>query len=186
MTTNAERCKRYRKSQKRKRKLLSNEWFTPPKYIEAAQKVMGRIDCDPASCEKANSVVKATKYFSIKDDGLKQAWLGNVWLNPPYQREIMRKFANKLLQEIELGHVKSAILMVHSRCSSNPWFQQVASVSPCFCLPAKRILCWSPYAPDGFTPKGNKLGTPSGSILFYFGDKVKRFQTVFGKLGIVR
>ena len=40
--------------------------------------------------------------------------------------------------------------------------------------------------PDGFTPKGNKLGTPSGSILFYFGDKVKRFQTVFGKLGIVR
>jgi len=44
---------------------------------------MGSIDLDPFSCAQANEVVRATKYFSLADDGFCQFWHGNVFVNPP-------------------------------------------------------------------------------------------------------
>jgi hypothetical protein len=55
---------------------LSNEHYTPAKYIEAARTVLGGIDLDPASCEEANKVVKATAFFYKDDDGLTKEWWG--------------------------------------------------------------------------------------------------------------
>src|ERR1700686_3804949 len=66
----------------------SNEWYTPAKYIEAARRTMGSIDLDPASCELANQIVKATKFYTQEENGLDQEWYGNVWLNPPYGSSI--------------------------------------------------------------------------------------------------
>jgi hypothetical protein len=64
----------------------SNEWYTPAKFVNAARKLMGDIDLDPASSEAANKAVKAGKIFTIDDDGLSKKWKGRVWLNPPYGR----------------------------------------------------------------------------------------------------
>lgn len=54
------------------------EYYTPPFIIEAARRVMGGIDLDPASSEIANRTVKATRYFTEADDGLQQEWNGRV------------------------------------------------------------------------------------------------------------
>ena len=50
------------------------EWYTPLRIIEPARRVLGEIDLDPASCEAANRVVKATRIFTESDDGLTQKW----------------------------------------------------------------------------------------------------------------
>jgi len=47
-----------------------NEWYTPPEYVKAVREIMGGIDCDPASSEKANRTIKADTFFTIDDDGL--------------------------------------------------------------------------------------------------------------------
>ena len=37
---------------------MSNEWYTSPKYADAARHVMGGIKSDPASCAVANQFIK--------------------------------------------------------------------------------------------------------------------------------
>ncbi len=63
------------------------EHYTPSAIVEAARKVMGGIDLDPASCEKANEVVKAAAYCTRENNGLLHPWWGKVFLNPPGGRE---------------------------------------------------------------------------------------------------
>ena len=64
------------------------ERYTPAIYIEAARLVLGAIDLDPATSEQAQLLVRATKFFTEKTDGLKQEWHGRVLpANPPYHRE---------------------------------------------------------------------------------------------------
>jgi hypothetical protein len=63
----------------------SAEWYTPARYIAAVREVLGDIELDPASCADANETVKAKRYFTIEDDGLRQPWAAaTLFLNPPY------------------------------------------------------------------------------------------------------
>src|SRR5260221_11377 len=100
----------------------SNEWYTPARYIEAAREVMGGIDLDPASCEMANRTVKATRYYSIRDNGLAQEWHGRVWLNPPYglvtpglkgsTKSLQAYFAKELLRRYKAQEIEQAIVLL--------------------------------------------------------------------------
>ena len=78
-----------------------NEWLTPAEYIKLARTVLVDIDLDPASNDEAQRLVDATQYFTLADDGLSQEWHGRVWLNPPYSREKIKLFINKMVAEIE-------------------------------------------------------------------------------------
>lgn len=156
----------------------NNEWYTPPKYIEAARSVMGKIDLDPASCEEANQVVQAERYYTIRENGLIQPWSGRVWLNPPYGRSEDGSnqdiWSSRLIYQYEEGHVDEAILLVNAAVDTK-WFQRLFAYPVCF--PAQRI--------NFSTPEPTISGSTHGSALVYFGIHRQRFVEVFGQFGTV-
>src|SRR5262249_114414 len=90
------------------------EWYTPPKYIELARAVLGEIDLDPASSDKAQETVRAARYFTASDDGLRQQWRGRIWLNPPYAQPTTGHFVTKMVEERAAGNVTAAIMLTHN------------------------------------------------------------------------
>src|SRR5713226_4635450 len=100
---------------------LSNEWYTPLEYVEAAREVMGATHLDPASCEVANHALKAARFYTKEDDGLQQPWRAEtLWPGPPYgkqqgkanaQRSTIRLWAEKLLMHYRTGEVAQAVLL---------------------------------------------------------------------------
>lgn len=152
-----------------------NEWYTPSAYIEAARQAMGSIDLDPASCDLAQKTVKAGRYYTIADDGLARDWGGNVWLNPPYSKDLIGKFAEKVVVESEL--FEQAIVLVNN-ATETAWFQSMARKADAICLFAGRIK---------FNDKtGKPANTPvQGQVAIYFGEHPGRFASAFDALGLV-
>lgn len=146
----------------------SVEWYTPVEYVDAARRVMGGIDLDPASCVAANEVVKADRIFTAEDDGLAKEWHGRVFMNPPYGREGSPFFVAKLLAEFVAGRVEAAILLCAARLETQ-WFQPLFDHLLCF--PHHRVRFWQPgrnmVAPP-FTPAFAYIGMDSEAFIREF------------------
>lgn len=151
-----------------------NEWYTPERYIEPFRNLVGRIDLDPASCKEANVVVKAVKFFSIDDDGLRKQWKGAVWLNPPYGSGSVEPFCVKLLKELDSGRCTSAALLVNN-ATETQWFQMSLKQCNAVCFLSSRIQFWKP---------GEKHKSPlQGQAVLYFGNAPERFCEAYQDLG---
>jgi DNA N-6-adenine-methyltransferase (Dam) len=153
--------------------MSGNEWYTPSEFIELARKVMGSIDLDPASCEKAQKTVKAGAYFTKETDGLAQPWFGRVFLNPPYSKHLITQFIDKLVAE--LPAIEQGIVLTDARTDTR-WFRKLMAVST-VCLTYGRIH---------FINANGEAGEPTiGSVFFYHGNNQKRFAKVFSEIGAV-
>jgi hypothetical protein len=152
-----------------------NEWYTPAEFIQLARNVMGGIDLDPASCAEANETVGAGRYFTKEDDGLAQAWAGRVWLNPPYSRELMPAFADKLRNSVLSGDVQAAIMVTHNTTDTG-WFHRLAPHCAALCFPSRRIRFY----------RGEDVAAPvNGQMFMYFGSDRRKFAEVFSATGLV-
>lgn len=154
----------------------NNEWYTPALYVEAARKVLGAIDLDPASCAAANEVVKAASYYDIDSDGLKQPWAGRIWLNPPYAGDLIGRFIDKLFKHVEADEVTLAIVLVNN-ATETAWFQDLAGIASSICFPKGRIRYWHPDRPDSLSPL-------QGQAIAYVGRNPYLFRTVFAEFGV--
>ncbi len=151
-----------------------NEWYTPPDYIEAARKVMGGIDLDPASSKIANQTVKAAKYFTAENNGLEKKWKGRVWINPPYAQPLINEFSKKICESLE--SMEQAIVLVNNATETS-WFQNMAKVSASICFVDKRIR---------FLDPAGKPGAPlQGQAALYFGGNIKKFVAEYARFGVV-
>lgn len=160
------------------------EYYTPGFLIEAAREVMGTpeslsmsgIDLDPASSLKANQFVKATKIFTIEDDGLSQPWYGNVWLNHPFGRKTNGPWISKLIKSYAEEEILQFCCITFAS-TSEKWFQPLLPFQQCFLSPRTNY-----YLPDGTL----KRGVTKGSVITYGGHKIAKFREVFSKYGYVK
>jgi phage N-6-adenine-methyltransferase len=152
----------------------NNEWYTPSEYVEAARKVLGVIELDPASSPEANQVVKAKVYYTVNDDGLQFDWHGKVWMNPPYASGLIDRFATKIVFHYENKDITEAIILVNNATETG-WFNEIINASSAAIFPKSRVRFWKP---DG------ELGAPlQGQAIMYLGANKESFLREFSKFG---
>ncbi|EGQ62784.1 phage N-6-adenine-methyltransferase [Acidithiobacillus sp. GGI-221] len=97
-----------------------DDWTTPSHLLNLILNVLGRkgFDLDPCS-PSLKGPVPASRYYTRREDGLKQAWEGLVFVNPPYSQ--MRHWSSKLVDAAACG--VQIIALVPSRTGTQWWHQ---------------------------------------------------------------
>ncbi len=151
-----------------------NEWYTPVEFLDSARKTMGSIDLDPATCEFANLTVRADKIYTLENNGLEREWAGNVWMNPPYDKNI-KLFAKKAVEERKNY---SQLITLVNNATETAWFLDFVKIASAICFPSSRIK---------FIDKdGNPSGAPlQGQAILYVGNNVDRFTEEFHHYGFI-
>jgi len=153
----------------------NNEWYTPVAYVDAARRVMGAIDLDPASSAVANRTVQANAFYTIEDDGLAQDWpVGRIWMNPPYAQPLIGQFCERLANAVEDG--AEAIALVNN-ATETAWFQRLGDVCAAICFPRTRIRFLDPL--------GNPGAPLQGQAIVYCGWRPHDFAHEFKQFGLV-
>jgi phage N-6-adenine-methyltransferase len=153
----------------------SDEWYTPADRIELVRDVLGEIELDPASCEKAQETVRATTFYSKADDGLAQEWSGKTFINPPYSDPA--PWVTKLLEEFAAENVSAAIVLVNN-ATDTTWCQELLAHSAGACFTKGRIAFLREDAQA--VDKARQ-----GQAFFYFGPDVEAFESTFADVGAV-
>jgi hypothetical protein len=149
-----------------------SEFYSPVEVIEAARRVMGGIDLDPASCAAADARVRAQRYFTAAEDGLLQEWDGRVWINPPFFAGSYERWFAKLCAEHTAERVSQSCLLMP--VSDGRWFHDLLQYPVCFLF----------HRQSFFTPAGDlKEPLRYGCVVSYQGPEAARFYKEFEALG---
>lgn len=130
----------------------TDEWYTPKEIIDA----LGPFDTDPCAPEQPLWPTARIMY-DRNDDGLRQEWIGRVWLNPPYSRPLIERFVAKMAEH------NDGIALLYNRCDSKMFQDIIFRKAVAMKFLRNRIRF---YRPDG-----TRGGSPGcGSILIAFGE----------------
>ena len=131
-----------------------NTWFTPIEF-----KKLGVFDLDPCTVSyRPHDMAVENFEYDKEQCGLELAWHGDVWLNPPYGKEIT-PFIEKFIMH------KKGVMLIFARMG-NKDVQKVVKSGACFYMLRKRIH---------FIDKNHKKHTNAGadSCLVFYENKWK-------------
>lgn len=153
----------------------SAQWYTPERILEPIYRFFdGKIDLDP--CAGFGSPVKAEQYFYGGDlhgcyqSGLDIAWWGNVFMNPPYGRQIVPWVSAFMSQWFDRG-----LALLPARTDTK-WFQMLRLRPMCF---IKGRLTFS----------GAENSAPFPSVIVMRSERMTdaiKFFRIFDAYGIVK
>lgn len=159
-------------------------YASPAHVLAAVRKVYsGTIDLDPASDDKSNETVKATRIYTAEDDGLSSnnPWQGKVYIFPPIgivnDQPLQGLFLERATKELAAGRVTDVILLLKASIGQK-WFHRVFDLPHCW-LTERLVKRASAAASAG--PKNSP--SPRGLVVVYLGKRVKEFTDHFGSLG---
>lgn len=151
-----------------------DDYYTNSIIIEAARRTMGGIDTDPATHPIANTVVRATTFYTAATNGLDKPWNGRVWLNPPFSE--WSTWAAKVLLEVGSGRTTQACVLAALRTISAKYFASLLTSCDALAILKGRISFWGDRA-------GGSLN--DGHVILYFGERVEQFVEEFRPIGSV-
>ena len=158
-----------------------NEYYTPSNVVQLAKQVahVESFDLDPASSHVANSHNNiAQHYFCKKQDGLKQEWYGDVFINPPYSSSSGNTslWINKALECYQTGKISSITMLL--RDASGTKYFDTASKNFAACYLKDRLRFWTP---DGVCPRLSR----DKHVLVYLGPHIGDFKDILAEYGLV-
>lgn len=153
----------------------SNDWGTPPDHVEAVRRVLGEIDLDPASSDRAQRIVRAHRHYTVADDGLARTWKGRVFCNPPYSQPLCARFVAKFVDEVQSGRVTKGIILLNASTDTAWWHDLASRYDACFTRGRMAFL-----RPDGAAAEGNRVGQ-----VYFAAGCGREFHTVFASIGLV-
>ena len=161
----------------------TQEWYTPPDIIDLVRTVMGGIDLDPASHPVPQEWIQALSVFYAGSNAWDIAWVGRVFMNPPYGKTGTRSnqdlWMRKLLSEIYFRRIPQAIALTKTVPGYKWWdFLFNKGWPGPVCITQGRI--------EFISGDGKKKGkSKSASSFWYYGPNEKGFTRVFGEIGRV-
>lgn len=157
----------------------SNEWYTPKPYLDAVHELMGGVDLDPASNDRANLIVRATRYYTIETNGFDKDWPGRVFLNPPYGKDNgesnQEAWSARLIDQYRSAITTQAVMLVNA-VPDRGWFAPLFDFPICFVdhrikfINEYGVICTQPTHANAFV---------------YLGTNIAKFTEIFSRFGTV-
>ena len=136
----------------------TGEWATPQDFFDKLNWRFGPFTLDP--CANADNA-KCARFYTVKDNGLDQDWLGNVvFVNPPYGRGI-DKWIKKAYESGKYADTR-VVMLIPARTDTKYWHQYVMKASEVYFIKGRLK----------FGEGKNSAPFPSAIVVFD-GDKTK-------------
>lgn len=129
---------------------ITTSWLTPPDWIER----LGPFDLDPC-CPPDMPWRTATRMISLPEDGLTAEWVGRVWLNPPFDRQV-GEWLERLVQH------GNGIALVAARTETKWFWHSIWCIADAVCFVRGRPHF---HRPDGTRGESNS-GAPIALIAY--------------------
>ena len=173
-------CKRQklkclRRAKKKKKK--GDENYTPDWFVTPCRDFLGSIDLDFYSCEIANKIIKAKKFYTKENSALDRdlSKYEKKFANPPYSRYLVDKCVDHVLKFAGIGET---LLLVNTDTSVK-WYQRAMHLCTAYLYPSSRMQFFSPFR----DPLDKKKRNRYAQTLFYFGDRPQQFANKFLEFG---
>lgn len=144
-------------------------WNTPSSVVSDVITFFGgSLDLDPCSNDVENPNVPAKKVYTESTNGLAHDWIADsVFMNHPYSNS--KEWVPYAVEQYECGNSKEMILLIKLDVSTKWW----NSVSSYPWIAVNRRLKFG----------SSKGAAPFQSAIIYLGNRIERFNSIFGKYG---
>jgi hypothetical protein len=147
-------------------------WRTPPAIIAVAREIFdGSIALDPCADADPASWFADTNYAgtAVTGSGLTQPWRDQSFINMPYSQA--RRWAEKLVREVEAGRCGEAIVLMPARTDTRAW-RLITRYSAAICFVFGRLRF-----------VGGAHAASFASALIYIGEDATRFCAQAPRVG---